>query len=315
MNNSEPNYKFTRRLVLVLFILILSIVVSSYILASPIGTISNSIITLILILVILSLSEIYDNFSIGKIFSLSKDNKNKDNTISELKNRNDLLNEQILRISTTMNSKQSTSNYFGYPQGNPNVKSTDNSSNLNEESNSGDDEFQEELNQDNNEVETCNITEHHHRHSILKYKNFGLNKFLELNNFNKYNLIQNAKIDTMNKSIDNISKSNVIYDGYMNVSETELFLQVLRSKSPQLMSTDSLYRELINIDLYNKISKKNAKIVLIVLENPKDQYNIRYSNMRLERIKNEFEPAVSKGLLRIEYYILTEQEQKIFERD
>ena len=63
---------FVRVLVILLILFIASIIVTSYCFSSNRFIITGQIICLICILVILALAEIFDNFSIGNLITLSR---------------------------------------------------------------------------------------------------------------------------------------------------------------------------------------------------------------------------------------------------
>jgi len=79
----------------------------------PRGVINSSAITLVLILVVLVLSESFDNFSVGKLVSISREAKKKGTEVKELEQKNSSLLNQLLTISNTQTQQQNHTNVYG----------------------------------------------------------------------------------------------------------------------------------------------------------------------------------------------------------
>ncbi|MGN5096099.1 hypothetical protein [Aeromonas sp. 61P] len=74
MNENKVNV-FVRVLIVGLIGFIIWLVTYSFIFVEPKGTISTGITTLIVLLIVIALSESFDNFSVGKIFTMSREIK------------------------------------------------------------------------------------------------------------------------------------------------------------------------------------------------------------------------------------------------
>jgi len=127
--NRKPNW-FVRTLIIAFCILLVSMILFSFFCVEPRGEIQSGTITLLLILLILILSETFDQFSIGKLFSVSREVKKKEAKVKELeKEKNDLFN-QLINISTSQQQSQqhiTVSGDYNAPMSNMNENTTDNS--------------------------------------------------------------------------------------------------------------------------------------------------------------------------------------------
>ena len=96
MSDKKINY-FVRSLIVGLAAFIVWII--SYSLLSPDskGAISAGMITLVILLVVIVLSETFDQFSVGKLFSLSKQVAKKDESIVRLKKDNTDLRKELVK--------------------------------------------------------------------------------------------------------------------------------------------------------------------------------------------------------------------------
>lgn len=100
------------RALLVLLVLLLACMISyNFFYVEPKGSITSELISLIIIVVVLVLSESFDNFSVAKLFSISREVEKKDAENQVLEARNGELLSQLISIST--NQSQSNTNVFG----------------------------------------------------------------------------------------------------------------------------------------------------------------------------------------------------------
>ncbi|MGF1803787.1 hypothetical protein L4C31_00855 [Aliivibrio sifiae] len=111
-NKREVNY-FVRTMLVIFGIALCAIVGFSFFYFEPKGVISPELITLILIILVIVLAESFDNFSLGKLFTISRDVKKKetDNQVLEVRNK-ELLN-QIISITTNQSQTQTHTNVYG----------------------------------------------------------------------------------------------------------------------------------------------------------------------------------------------------------
>ena len=110
MLESNKNY-FVRVLIVLLCIGISSLIVFKFFFVCPKGEISGGLLTLISILLVLVLAESFDNFSVGKLFSMKREITEKTLENQKLERKNEELLKQIFNISN--NIKQSTTSVFG----------------------------------------------------------------------------------------------------------------------------------------------------------------------------------------------------------
>jgi len=85
----------------------------SFFFADPKGVIDKGMLTLLSMLLILVLSEAFDNFSLGKLISINRDVKKKDEQVKDLDKKNSELLKQILTISNTQTQAQTHTNVYG----------------------------------------------------------------------------------------------------------------------------------------------------------------------------------------------------------
>ncbi|WP_434528250.1 hypothetical protein [Vibrio sp. K4] len=102
------------RVMLVLLVLLLACMIGyNFFCVEPKGSITPELISLIIIVVVLVLSESFDNFSVVKLLSISREVEKKDAENQVLEARNGELLSQIISISTSQSQTQSNTNVYG----------------------------------------------------------------------------------------------------------------------------------------------------------------------------------------------------------
>ena len=291
--------KFIRTLMIVLSSFIIWIITYSFLNSTPKGEISSGVVTLIIILVIIILSESFDNFSLGKIFSLSKDNEVKDKSLDGLKSENTELRKEVFNLVTSISQTQSNNNYFGL---------SDNMIKQIGIEQATKDEIEKKRNEEN-EDDTQVIPTVRKRLNHRKIEEFTISQFLSTKNLSKYNLVKEAKLVTQFSGIDPISNIQPIYDGYINTGESEIFIEVKTNRGSILMMRERIYMMLNKIYLYNKIKNANAHLNLLIVEIDNDDSEPIRNQRQIDKIKEYFEPSIIKGLLNIIPIKLSKQEQ------
>lgn len=132
MDNKKLS-NFSKFLISVFAILLTAMIGYNFIFIEPVGVLKNGNLILIFIILIIILSESFDNFSIGKLLTISRklDETKKENEKLEYKN-NQLIN-QLISI-TSNEQKQTSTNVFGdYYSDRPNrQRKIDNEKNVQE---------------------------------------------------------------------------------------------------------------------------------------------------------------------------------------
>ena len=279
---------------------IIWIITYSFLHTEPKGSISTGIITLIILLVVIVLSESFDNFSVAKLFTMTRELKSKNTSIEKLDNQNNELRRELVNVITSISQNQSSTNIIGLPD--------DIAKRIGVEKATQDEitnkRSEESEDTSNNSQSTRKRIDHQ------KLEEIAFTKFLTQRSLSKYNLIKEAKLVTQFSGIDAISNIQPIYDGYINTEESEIFIEIKVSRGFNPMLRERIYLMLNKIYLYNKIKNANAHLnLLLVPLNVDDDTGLR-NQRQADRIKEFFEPAIVKGLLKIIELELSEDEMK-----
>uniref|UniRef100_UPI004049C59F hypothetical protein n=1 Tax=Flavobacterium sp. TaxID=239 RepID=UPI004049C59F len=306
METNKPNW-FVRSLIVLLCIFIGGLIYFNFFWTDPPAQISTGLLVLVAFLTVLVLSEAFDNFSIVKLISLSKTVKETDNKNIELKKENSDLRNQIVSISTSISQKQINSTFF----------LTDELAKMlsvrqaeEPEKQQKQKETEQEAEQETTSTTTPPTQEPAKRRLIYsrRYEEVALPKFLATEGLSHLPIISDAKFTNQFQQIDPISEFSPIFDGYIKTIDTEIFIEMRIKNRSMVMLRERLYLMLSKINYYRNIKRVNAFLFLVLIIRL-DEEQIEST---LDRIKKEFEPAITNGLLRIrEIEITSEENQQI----
>lgn len=291
---------FVRIAMILLAGLIFTMVIFKFFFNEPISDISAGLIILIAFLLILVLSESFDNFSIGKIISLSRQLKKKEEKIALVETEKKELLNQIITLTNSISQKQNNTNIYGLPTDFAKHYGVEKVSEVEKE------EVEEEIH------EAHSIT-NRRRLDHKKIEEYVFDKYIEDNNADVSQIYKEVKLKAFD-GIDPISDSSPIYDGYVKEIDRELFLEIRPTQFISPMFTDRLYKMLSKIHHYRQVRKTNAVLILVLVEVPsldEKEKTDRYSTYT-NRIWNEFEPALSSGILKIRKIKIDEKDAELY---
>ena len=300
MEKNENNNKY-KIAILMLFIVI---VICFNFFSLQKYQITSEIIICLLLLVILSLAELFDNLSIPKLLSLSKNIKEVKKENDDLKEANIKLLEQIVSIK----SSNSQTIYF------PTSFSTIGSSNIDDinktEENCSSNEQSETENFDNSSNQRILAAERRKYRDILE---ICLLKKVLNNETNNSNIQYEVKLINNKPIEDNLMKSEIRFDALKSDGESNVFYEV--KLSPFWMDYPyQLHYMLRMIELYQEANKCASKLVLILPRLDEDLKKILFNmpdnrfTILKEKIASKFEPAIKNGLLEILQLDITKKE-------
>ncbi|HBA3655523.1 TPA: hypothetical protein J5F46_003141, partial [Escherichia coli] len=104
---------FVRVLIVLLCILLASMIMFNYFCLDPRGEINSGVIILLSLLLILILSESFDNFSLGKLISISREVKRKEQEVNKLEREKIELFNQLIKFTSIQHQTQQHTNVYG----------------------------------------------------------------------------------------------------------------------------------------------------------------------------------------------------------
>lgn len=290
--NSKKTNWFVRILISLFCLLLIGMVLYRYLCVDPRGEISTGIVTLLCLLLVLVLAESFDNFSIGKLISVSREVKKKEKEVEKLEKQNGQLLSQLITISSSQTQTQSHTNVYGDYHAAPTVqKATD-----------------EEV-QDKQSAEPTpppSSTEAASpRTNWRKVEEIGLRKYLQLRSLHPSNVIVDAKLSTQFQGVDPISALQPVFDAYIKNTDHETFVEMRPEKFLNPMFRDRLYVMLSKINHYRGAKRVEAHLDLVILKILGETSRVYQSP---ERVLEGFEPAIASGLLKVVAIELSDEE-------
>ena len=295
MDGSEKKVNwFVRTLIILFCIFVLSMIAFSFFWVKPAGEISTGVLSLLSVLLVVILSESFDNFSIGKLISLSRDAQKKEKSIKQLeKDKNELL-KQLISISTSQSQNQQHTNVYG--------DYTVNGDATVERASEKEVEAKETDEREPNESTTASPV----RINLRALKVVAMADYIERMNLHKSNVIPEAKLVTQFYGIDPISNFQPIFDGYYQEDDKEIFVEVRRNRSSGIMLRDRIYLMLSKINFYRNIKGIKTHLDLVLVNIPSEGPGLMPPLS--ERLQKDFEPAIASGLLRVSEINITEEQ-------
>jgi hypothetical protein len=267
-------------------------VVYRYLCVEPRGDITGGIVTLLCLLLLLVLSESFDNFSVGKLISISREVKKKEKEVEKLEQKNDHLLSQVISISNTHSQNQSHTNVYGDYHATPTVQKASAT------------DVQEKQSADavsaapQSEVsrETTNWR---------KAEEIALAKYLQQHSIHPSNAIIEAKLVSHFQGIDPISSMQPVFDAYIKEADHETFVEMRPETYTPMTFRDRLYVMLSKINHYRTARRVEAHLELLLMNLPSEEARTPNS---LNRLLESFDPAIASGLLRINQIQFTVEE-------
>jgi hypothetical protein len=259
MENTESKSNwFVRSMIIAFCVLIVAMIAFSYFYIEPRGEINSGIITLLLLLLVLVLSETFDNFSIGKLISISKEVKKKDKEVQKLeKDKADLLS-QLITISNTQNQTQQHTNVYGDYHASKAAtveRATE----------------QEVQAKETDEAERANSPQPEYRVDWRKIELLAMEKYIATKGVHSANVIPEAKLVTQFHGIDPVSNYQPIFDGYYKNEDKEIFVEFRPNRGMHMMLRERIYMMLSKLSHYKNVKGVNAHLDLVWLNIPDEE--------------------------------------------
>lgn len=318
MDNNKPN-TFVRALTFGLVLALCSMSFFNFFWRDPPFEISAGLLALLALIVLLSLSEIFDKLQFGTILSLQR-------KVSEAKESNGVLREdnrelraQVITLVSNIQQSQVNNTFNAPPEAwakllgvvpakEPSDKE-DTESQLPEPTGS-----QMELMANQSEIVSQSESTETRRQSMRdKFERYrvaetiAIRKYFDSIPIPQSERMINVEFSSSFQGIDPVMDRRIVFDGYVKVDGRERFIETVRARSPSsMMFADRIYVMLTKIWLYRQAKKIQAELVLILVDvEDNENDGRRFSSNRLLEY---FQPAIANDLLRVESATITAAE-------
>lgn len=263
----------------VLFVFLLVIIFLN--LYGVIPKISSEVIVIILVLTIITFSGSFTSFSIGNIFSMSRELKSAKDEIARLSNYNIALQKTVVSANVNANQKQTNNFYYAAPASPSDAK--------------------DKITEDESEMERSKSEIKISRANLVKR---GIDEYIRETNVDESSIIRNIAIQYSSVQ-DSITHCPCVYDAYLRNANNEIFLEIKGEISYSYNLFNRLYFMLNRIYMLNISTNLNAHLVLIFMKTSQDKQNVIEDT--INKIKDNFSEAYYKTkILEIREYDYTE---------
>ena len=299
-----------------LFVIMATIVLVSFFVGDPKFSISAGIICVLGLMVFVIFSDSIEDFSIANIVTLKKEVKDKKEQVSKLSSENSELRTQLTSIVSASIHNQNLNNvvlgigdsFLKYAQVEQATREEVNKSSADEHSAQEHDETSTE---DMQKIRKASFLR---SRFYAKADQKMLDKFAFINELPPENMQHNVRFAKYLDANDEIMEYRAIFDGYIKRPFEEIFIEC----SHGIVSIHTYYRFYYMISLilqYARSNKKSAKLVLLVPNIPNEilsqyfNFGHTYSQEKeLERLRDNFQPAIQNGFLELVTIDFTEEE-------
>jgi len=288
MEHTKPANWFVRALIIAFCAFLGTLVVYRFFFIEPRAEISAGMLVILAFILVLVLSELFDNFSIGQLVSISRDLKKKEAEANTLKHENSELRGNLIAVSTNFSQKQSSTNIVGLPM---------NLAELLTVRKAAPEEIENKKVEDQPPPRLAAPEAPERTLDRGKAENLAISKFVSSQNLQAFNLIEEAKLSTQFSGIDPITDVTPIFDGYINTSDSEVFIEARFTAYASVMYRDRLYVMLAKLHHYKTLKKANVYLALLLINMP--EMSSRPSRLYIDRLQRDFGPAIASGLLRV----------------
>jgi hypothetical protein len=313
----KPNY-FVRALISVFSLLLAAMIGYRFVEVIPRGEINAGLVTLLCLLLVVVLAESFDNFSVGKLTSISREVVKKEKEVSKLEQEKSQLFSQLVSLSVSQAQNQTHTNVYGdynaavvSPATKPEIeeKRSDESATQSKED-SASDNAESKISQTAERVEDAPVIPPlipqaavRLRFDWSKAEDIAYNKFFGQYDVAALRIQRNIKLTEKEQAFDPVSSTPVLFDAYYESLGNETFVE-FKSATASIMFRDRLYVMLSKVNHYRLTKRNESSLILVLIRVPGE--NERLGNF--ERVLRDFAPAKSSGLLKVHEMILTEQE-------
>ena len=304
---------FTRAFVVLLTVFIAVLVLLS---SRPCQrfTLTGESVILVVLLVILALSEVFDRFQLGNLLTLEQEKKAKEERLREVSAENQQLRAQLTTIVSSSVANNNTA-FFGWPtqEQMASLFSTKPAGKDEVDKKEKEERSSDESSSENSAPVTGSASESHSRTQteVMERRRMQpriealcMDRYCALLHVSKYSISRATKFSDAFVDIDPIMEQNIIFDAYYRSPQGEQFIDVAMGSN--FGSVYRLYHILSKIYYYRNTTRQQAKLVLLVAQLPESYYSNRTSYMinamterRLADLQKTFAPAIRNHLLEI----------------
>ena len=302
MGKEKPN-TFVRALIVGLVLALSSLSFFNFFWRDPQFEISAGLLALIALIILLTLSEVFDHLTFGTILSLKRKVEEEKASKESLQEDNRELRSQLVTLVANFQQSQVNNTFNAPPEAWAKLLGV-----VPAQEPPAKDEVDAQI---PSPILTHTEPEAASRSLVQRYEreraasSIAIRKYLDSLQVPQSERLLNAEFSSSFHNIDPIMDRRIVFDAYVKADRRERFIETIRARSP-LMFADKLYVILTKIWLYRQAKKVQAELILLLVdaEDEKTDGRARSSNRLIEY----FQPAIANDILRVESITITAAE-------
>lgn len=297
----KPN-NYVRTLIVVLSLVLLAFATTSFLLGSPAYEIGAGILTVFCLVIVLALSESFNNLSVGKILNLSREVAKKNEEVQEVKSENTELRGELFKIVSNIQQSQ-VNNTYNAPSDEwlkllGVVKATETDEEAEKETDKETQRAVEYLaERDKGRAESRQRQQQRRAAEAIAFSKFSKSQSIP-----DSEIIEGAEFSKAFDDIDPIMSRKIVFDGYTKTTTQERFIEIRPKNMVSPIYYDRLYIMLNKIFLYRQAKNTSAELVLILVDIEGEDESRPWNT---DRFYDYFQSAISNKLLRLETITVT----------
>lgn len=304
MEREKPN-SFVRALIVGLVLALCCLSFFNFFLRDPQFEISAGLLALIALIVLLSLSEIFDHLTFGTILSLQRKVTEEKTSKESLREDNRELRSQLVTLVANIQQSQVNNTFNAPPEAwakllgvvpspEPAVK----------------EEAEAQVATPTvAQTEPPDIARQSSRQRFDRQRaaeSVAIRKYLDSMQVPQSERLLNAEFSSSFQNIDPVMDRRIVFDAYVKADARERFVEAMRGRSTPMIFADRLYVMLTKIWLYRQAKKVQAELILLLVDAEDDDLSERPRSTN--RLIEYFQPAIANDILRVETMTITAAE-------
>lgn len=304
MEREKPS-TFVRTLIVGLVLALCSLSFFNFFWRDPPFEISAGLLALIALIVLLSLSEVFDHLTFGTILSLQRKVSEEKASKESLREDNCALRAQLVTLVANIQQSQVNNTFNAPPEAWAKLLGV---------VPSPEPEITEETEAQATpptvtQTESPDTVRQSSRRRYERQRaaeSVAIRKYLDSIQVPQSERLLNAEFSSSFQNIDPVMDRRIVFDAYVKADTRERFVEAMRGRSSSVAFADRLYVMLTKVWLYRQAKKVQAELVLLLVDAEDDEPDEkpRSSNRLIEY----FQPAIANDILRIETMTITTAE-------
>lgn len=304
MEVNQPN-TFVRALIVGLVLALCCLSFFNFFWRDPPFEISAGLLALISLIVLLSLSEVFDHLTFGTILSLRRKVAEEKSSKESLREDNRELRSQLVTLVANIQQSQVNNTFNAPPEAWAKLLGVVPSSepSIKEEAEA---EVPLPTVTQTEPLGTARQSSRQRFERQRAAEAVAIRKYLDSMLVPQSERLLNVEFSSSFQNIDPIMDKRIVFDAYVKADVRERFVEAVRWHNASTIFADRLYVMLTKIWLYRQAKKVQAELTLLLVDAEDDETDERPRTNN--RLIEYFQPAIANDILRIETMTITTAE-------